>query len=220
MALHTHYDNLKVARNAPPEVIRAAYRVLAQKYHPDRYHDEVEGARVLTYINDAYKTLIDPASRAEHDSWIKQRETAAAVAQRVRAAPRAPTAASSAASHARPRPSARPATARRAEDARGPNRAQSHSAHAPRSADRGAGRSARASSNTFGGSAGFTTGDAHSARGDGAAAYSEHASTFVDRRDQGQGSTLQRWIGINALVIAVCVLLVGAVALVVQVVSS
>ena len=32
--IRTHYDNLKVARNAPPEVIRAAYRVLAQKYHP------------------------------------------------------------------------------------------------------------------------------------------------------------------------------------------
>ena len=34
--VRTHYDNLKVARNAPPEVIRAAYKALAQKYHPDR----------------------------------------------------------------------------------------------------------------------------------------------------------------------------------------
>ncbi|MCS6804710.1 MAG: DnaJ domain-containing protein, partial [Blastocatellia bacterium] len=34
--LHTHYDNLKVARNAPPEVIRAAYKTLSQRFHPDR----------------------------------------------------------------------------------------------------------------------------------------------------------------------------------------
>ena len=32
----THYDNLKVSRDAPIEVIQAAYRSLARKYHPDR----------------------------------------------------------------------------------------------------------------------------------------------------------------------------------------
>ena len=32
----TYYDNLKVARDAPDEVIRAAYRTLTQKYHPDK----------------------------------------------------------------------------------------------------------------------------------------------------------------------------------------
>lgn len=30
-SVHTHYDNLKVARNAPPEVVRAAFRALAQR---------------------------------------------------------------------------------------------------------------------------------------------------------------------------------------------
>ena len=34
--IHTHYDNLKVARNAPIEVIRAAYKSLSHKHHPDR----------------------------------------------------------------------------------------------------------------------------------------------------------------------------------------
>jgi len=34
--VRTHYDNLKVARDAPHEVIRAAYKTLSQKYHPDR----------------------------------------------------------------------------------------------------------------------------------------------------------------------------------------
>jgi hypothetical protein len=34
--IHTHYDNLKVSRHAPQEVIRAAYKALSQKYHPDK----------------------------------------------------------------------------------------------------------------------------------------------------------------------------------------
>jgi preprotein translocase subunit Sec63 len=32
----TYYDILKVAQDVPIEVIRAAYRVLSLKYHPDR----------------------------------------------------------------------------------------------------------------------------------------------------------------------------------------
>jgi DnaJ-class molecular chaperone len=39
MAIHSHYDSLKVARNAPPEVIRAAYKALSHKWHPDRNGD-------------------------------------------------------------------------------------------------------------------------------------------------------------------------------------
>ena len=34
--MHTHYDNLKVTRGAPAEVIRAAYKALSQRYHPDK----------------------------------------------------------------------------------------------------------------------------------------------------------------------------------------
>jgi DnaJ-class molecular chaperone len=33
--IRTHYDNLKVARNAPDSVIKAAYKALCQTYHPD-----------------------------------------------------------------------------------------------------------------------------------------------------------------------------------------
>ncbi|WP_413500648.1 J domain-containing protein [Psychrobacter maritimus] len=35
-SLHTHYDTLMVSRNASPEVIRAAFKSLSQKYHPDK----------------------------------------------------------------------------------------------------------------------------------------------------------------------------------------
>lgn len=70
----THYDNLKVARNSPTEVIRAAYRVLAQKYHPDRYPDRDEATRIMQILNEAYEVLSDPQKRHEHDQWIAEQE--------------------------------------------------------------------------------------------------------------------------------------------------
>jgi len=73
--IHTHYDNLKVARDAPPEVIRAAYKTLSQKYHPDRHGNSAEAIRIIQIINSAYAVLSDPAKRREHDEWISRNET-------------------------------------------------------------------------------------------------------------------------------------------------
>jgi hypothetical protein len=70
----THYDNLKVARNAPTEVIRAAYRVLAQQFHPDRFPDRALAERRMKIINEAYAVLADPDRRREHDAWIAEQE--------------------------------------------------------------------------------------------------------------------------------------------------
>lgn len=74
--LHTHYENLKVARNAPTEVIRAAYRILAQKYHPD-VNPTQDAARIMQMLNEAWAVLGDPVRRAEHDTWIAEQEAAA-----------------------------------------------------------------------------------------------------------------------------------------------
>lgn len=52
--LRTHYDNLKVARDAPDAVIRAAYKVLVQKYHPDKNPGDERAARVMKIINQSY----------------------------------------------------------------------------------------------------------------------------------------------------------------------
>jgi curved DNA-binding protein CbpA len=73
--LHTHYDNLKVARNAPPEVIRAAYRTLSKKYHPDHHPDNPDAMRIIQLINTAYDVLSDPVRRQEHDKWIEREES-------------------------------------------------------------------------------------------------------------------------------------------------
>ena len=74
--IHTHYDNLMVARNAPPEVIRAAYKTLTQKYHPDRNPGNVEAARIMAIINTSYEVLSDSKKRQEHDIWVAQQERA------------------------------------------------------------------------------------------------------------------------------------------------
>jgi curved DNA-binding protein CbpA len=68
----THYDNLKVARDAPIEVIRAAYKSLAIKYHPDHNTGNEQAARATRIINEAYSVLSDPAKRLEHDLWIER----------------------------------------------------------------------------------------------------------------------------------------------------
>lgn len=72
--LHTHYDNLKVARDAPPEVIRAAYKTLCHKFHPDRHSDSDKATHTFQLINTAYEVLSDPARRLHHDAWIAKQE--------------------------------------------------------------------------------------------------------------------------------------------------
>src|SRR4051812_9958763 len=68
--IHTHYDNLKVTRNAPPEVIRAAYKSLSQKFHPDRNPNKRDATRTFQIIKSAYEVLSDPVTPKEHDDWI------------------------------------------------------------------------------------------------------------------------------------------------------
>ena len=75
--IRTHYDNLKVARNAPLEVIKASYKALSQKYHPDKYLSVKEKANahnIMQIINQSYAVLSDPVKRAKHDEWISKTE--------------------------------------------------------------------------------------------------------------------------------------------------
>lgn len=73
--IRNHYDNLKVSRNAPTEVIKAAYKALAQKYHPDRNSNNIDASKNMAIINDSYSVLSDPIKRKEHDSWIIEQES-------------------------------------------------------------------------------------------------------------------------------------------------
>lgn len=68
----THYQNLKVAENAPPEVIKAAWRVLSQQFHPDLNPGDADAVRKMQIINEAYEVLSDPERRARHDEAIRK----------------------------------------------------------------------------------------------------------------------------------------------------
>lgn len=73
--VRTHYDNLKVSRDAPKEVITAAYHSLCNKYAPDKSVETPESSRILSIINRAYKVLSDPEQRKRHDEWIVEQES-------------------------------------------------------------------------------------------------------------------------------------------------
>jgi len=74
--VHSHYENLKVSRDAPPEVIRAAYLSLSLKYHPDRNPGDPDAERIMSILNTAFETLSDSEKRRAHDRWIAQAEAA------------------------------------------------------------------------------------------------------------------------------------------------
>jgi curved DNA-binding protein CbpA len=60
------YKILQVDPEAEDEVIQAAYRRLAQKYHPDRSQGPEAAARMVG-INAAWETIKDPVRRAAYD---------------------------------------------------------------------------------------------------------------------------------------------------------
>lgn len=69
------YEILQVDPRAEPEVLEAAFRRLARKYHPDvsPTSDSVERMKEL---NAAYQVLRDPARRADYDRALLEPEDA------------------------------------------------------------------------------------------------------------------------------------------------
>ena len=67
------YEVLQVSPNAEPEVIEAAYRRLARKYHPD-VANTPRAAERMRLIARAYHVLGDPGRRAAYDpAWESRR---------------------------------------------------------------------------------------------------------------------------------------------------
>lgn len=128
MKIHSHYDNLKVSRDAPQEVIRAAYRTLSQKYHPDRRLNDPDAERVMKIINASYAVLSDPAQRKEHDEWLARKEREAAAAS---APPRATYASAGASAYASPHHAGPQASAYNAGQARPQSQAQAQPSPQP-----------------------------------------------------------------------------------------
>jgi curved DNA-binding protein CbpA len=67
----TYYDLLGVSRRARPDSVRAAYRKLAQQYHPDKLQGSARAQHVMAALNEAYAVLSDPQQRARYDEHIE-----------------------------------------------------------------------------------------------------------------------------------------------------
>lgn len=63
------YDTLGVPKDAPEKEIRAAYRRLARKFHPDVNPGNKEGAERFKKINEAYEVLSDVKTRKDFDDY-------------------------------------------------------------------------------------------------------------------------------------------------------
>ncbi len=62
-----YYEILGVEKNATTDEIKAAYRKLAMKYHPDRNQGDEAAAEKFKEVNEAHETLSDQQKRAAYD---------------------------------------------------------------------------------------------------------------------------------------------------------
>lgn len=62
-----YYKVLGLARNASDDEIKAAYRKLARKYHPDLNPNDAKAEEKFKQVSEAYEVLSNPASRRKYD---------------------------------------------------------------------------------------------------------------------------------------------------------
>jgi curved DNA-binding protein CbpA len=67
-ARQDHYATLGVPRTATAAQIKAAFRRLARRYHPDANAQDAEGERQFKAVARAYEVLGEPARRRAYDT--------------------------------------------------------------------------------------------------------------------------------------------------------
>ena len=64
-----YYEILNVSRDASQDEIKASFRKLAKKYHPDLNPNDKEAEKKFKEINEAYEVLGDPEKRKRYDMF-------------------------------------------------------------------------------------------------------------------------------------------------------
>ena len=64
-----YYETLGIAKTANQDEVKAAYRKLALKYHPDRNPDNKEAEEKFKEAAQAYEVLSDNAKRSKYDQF-------------------------------------------------------------------------------------------------------------------------------------------------------
>ena len=72
--IRTHYQNLKVSRDASLQEIQSAHRALISQYESGWIKGDSDAERIRRIIDKAFQILSDPVKRKEHDDWIASEE--------------------------------------------------------------------------------------------------------------------------------------------------
>ncbi|WP_159467365.1 DnaJ C-terminal domain-containing protein [Dyadobacter sp. 3J3] len=74
MAFVDYYQILGIQKTATEKEIKAAYRKLARKYHPDVNPNDQEAQKKFQELNEANEVLSDPEKRKKYDQYGKDWE--------------------------------------------------------------------------------------------------------------------------------------------------
>jgi curved DNA-binding protein len=69
MIYKDYYKDLGIAKSATPAEIKKAYRILANKYHPDKTNGDKAAEEKFKAVNEANEVLSDPVKRKKYDQF-------------------------------------------------------------------------------------------------------------------------------------------------------
>lgn len=71
-----YYEILEITPEASQEVVKAAYRALVKKFHPDNMNGQQDECRTIEDVNMAYEVLSDPDRRKKYDAILNDENSA------------------------------------------------------------------------------------------------------------------------------------------------